>query len=266
MTRPADGAPRLSVVVPVLNEAESIGELIAEIDRALAPIFHHEVIVVDDGSTDDTLAVLRVLATRYATLRVMRHKSRAGQSAAVRSGVKVARADWIATLDGDGQNDPSDLPGLIMRAWNGADRPSLVGGVRIKRQDSTARRMAGRFANRVRNTILRDGCPDTGCGIKVFEREVFLDVASFGAMHRFLPALFQMRGRTCVYVPVNHRPRLRGRSKYGNLKRGLIGLVDLAGVYWLKRRTSVPAASWEEELPPVAAEQEEQRMNVRSFH
>lgn len=266
MTRPGEGPPRLSVVVPVLNEAENIGPLLGEIDQALGPIIEYEMIVVDDGSTDDTIERLRHLRGQFPMLRVVRHKTRAGQSAAVRSGVKLARAAWIGTLDGDGQNDPADLPGLAMRAWNGADRPSLVGGVRTKRQDSAARRFAGRFANRVRGGILRDACPDAGCGIKVFEREVFLDAASFGAMHRFLPALFQMRGKTCVYLPVNHRPRLRGRSKYGNLKRGLIGIVDLAGVYWLKRRTSLPAASWEEDFPEMSADTLEHRpIKMRSL-
>jgi dolichol-phosphate mannosyltransferase len=251
MNRDAEPAPRLSVVVPVLNEAENIGPLIDEIGHALASRFPFEIIVVDDGSADATPARLAALLPATPGLRVIRHRTRAGQSAAIRSGVKAARAAWIGTLDGDGQNDPADLPALAERAWGDPDRPALVGGLRLKRRDSLSRRLAGRFANALRDALLDDGCRDTGCGIKVFRREVFLDCPYFGAMHRFLPALFRMRGETCVFLPVNHRPRLSGRSKYTNLRRGLIGVVDLAGVYWLKRRTSRPAAVLEEGAAPA---------------
>ena len=227
---------RLSVVIPVFNESENVLPLLDEIERALAPLGSFEAIFVDDGSTDDTASVLADAAAAGRPVRVLRHRQRSGQSAAVRTGARAARAEWVGTLDGDGQNDPADLPALLARALE-HDHPMLVGGLRKKRQDSLSKRLASRLANKVRQAMLQDGCTDSGCGIKMFRRDVFLDLPFFGAQHRFMPALFRAHGHHVAYVPVNHRPRQRGASKYTNLRRGLIGIVDLLGVYWLKRRT-----------------------------
>ncbi|MCG5244200.1 glycosyltransferase family 2 protein [Azospirillum doebereinerae] len=234
---------RLSVVVPVFNEADNVLPLLDEIERALIPVGGFEVIFVDDQSDDDTQVRLApaVLAGR---LRVLRHNRRSGQSAAVRSGVKAAHGEWVVTLDGDGQNDPADIPALFALVSGGkAGSPMLVGGLRKKRQDSLSKRWASKFANAVRQSFLQDGCTDSGCGLKLFRREAFLDLPFFGAMHRFLPALFRAHGHPVAYVPVNHRPRERGVSKYNNWRRGLIGVVDLLGVYWLKRRTKLSPTS-----------------------
>ncbi|MBP2228687.1 dolichol-phosphate mannosyltransferase [Azospirillum agricola] len=235
---------RLSVVVPVFNEADNVLPLLDEIERALAPSGASgpggfEIIFVDDQSDDDTQARLAP-AVRAGRLRVLRHRRRSGQSAAVRSGVKAARGEWVVTLDGDGQNDPADIPALFALVAKGeAGSPILVGGLRKKRQDTLSKRWASRIANAVRQSFLQDGCTDSGCGLKLFRRDAFLDLPFFGAMHRFLPALFRAHGHAVAYVPVNHRPRGRGVSKYTNWRRGLIGVVDLLGVYWLKRRTNL---------------------------
>ncbi|MBB3268058.1 dolichol-phosphate mannosyltransferase [Azospirillum sp. OGB3] len=248
MSVDSEGRPpvRLSVVVPVFNEAENVLPLLEEIERALSPAAvlgrAFEVIYVDDGSSDDTLTRLAPVVAA-GRLRLVRHVRRSGQSAAVRTGVKAARGEWIATLDGDGQNDPADIPALFaLAAKGGPDAPVLVGGLRKKRQDTLSKRLASRFANAVRQSFLQDGCTDSGCGLKLFRRDAFLDLPFFGAMHRFLPALFRSHGHPVAYVPVNHRPRERGVSKYTNWRRGLIGVVDLLGVYWLKRRTALSPA------------------------
>lgn len=236
----SEGRPpvRLSVVVPVFNEADNVLPLLDEIERALAPVGGFEVIFVDDQSDDDTQVRLAP-AVASGRLRVLRHRNRSGQSAAVRSGVKAARGEWVVTLDGDGQNDPADIPALFALVSEGqAGAPVLVGGIRKRRQDSLSKRLASRFANSVRQAFLQDGCTDSGCGLKLFRRDAFLDLPFFGAIHRFLPALFRAYGHPVAYVPVNHRPRERGVSKYSNWRRGLIGVVDLLGVYWLKRRTT----------------------------
>lgn len=234
---------RLSVVVPVFNEADNVLPLLDEIERALTPAGGFEVIFVDDQSDDDTPARLGP-AVRAGRLRVLRHDRRSGQSAAVRSGVKAAHGEWVVTLDGDGQNDPADIPALFaLVSERKAGSPMLVGGLRKKRQDSLSKRWASKFANAVRQSLLQDGCTDSGCGLKLFRRDAFLDLPFFGAMHRFLPALFRAHGHPVAYVPVNHRPRERGVSKYNNWRRGLIGVVDLLGVYWLKRRTNLSATS-----------------------
>jgi dolichol-phosphate mannosyltransferase len=224
--------PELSVVVPVCNEAENVGPLALEIDRALRQV-RHEIIFIDDGSTDATVeAVLRTRAEGLAQIRLLRHSRRSGQSAAVHSGVRHARAAWIATLDGDGQNDPADIPGLL--AARGA--ALLIMGNRVSRQDTWLRHAQSRIANAVRGGLLGDGTPDTGCGIKVMQRAAFLELPYFDHMHRFLPALFQRAGARVVSVPVNHRARQRGVSKYGLLDRLWVGIVDIFGVMWLKRR------------------------------
>ena len=225
-------APEVSVVIPACNEAENIGPLLREVAAALhdRPF---EVIVVDDGSTDGTAeAVLALRSADVPQARLLRHSFRAGQSAAVWSGVERARAEWVATLDGDGQNDPADIPRLL--AGRGTAR--LVMGNRVTRRDTRLRRLQSRVANGVRSRLLGDGTPDTGCGIKVLHRATFLALPRFDHMHRFLPALYQRAGAEVVSVPVGHRPRQRGVSKYGLFDRLWVGIVDILGVMWLNRR------------------------------
>ncbi|MCB1623039.1 MAG: glycosyltransferase family 2 protein [Pseudomonadales bacterium] len=229
--------PELSVVVPVCNEAENVEPLAREIAAALRDL-EFEMIFVDDGSTDQTVAtLLQARAAGLAQLRVLRHSFRSGQSAAVASGVRAARAPWIATLDGDGQNDPADIPKLLV-ARSDPDNADvrLVMGNRTTRRDTGFRRFQSRVANGVRAAMLGDGTPDTGCGIKLFERAAFLELPRFDHMHRFLPALFIRQGARVVSVPVNHRPRSKGTSKYGMFDRLWVGIVDLFGVLWLRRR------------------------------
>ena len=240
---------RFSIVVPALNEAENIAPLAAEIAAALDGPYAaaYEVIFVDDGSTDDTAERVRAAKAERPQIRLVRHEARAGQSAAIRSGAKAARAGWIVTMDGDGQNDPADVPRLLALAWaDGEDARRMVGGLRLKRRDRWSRRMATHIANGVRQLLLKDGCSDTGCSLKVFPRDTFLDLPYFNGMHRFLPALFQTYGLETRFVEVNHRPRLRGSTKYTNYKRALIGITDLRGVLWLRRRTILPRSVAEE--------------------
>ncbi len=239
------GAPLLSVVVPVRNEAPNIRPLIEEITRALTA-FEHQIVYVDDGSSDATRDELRALAGELGTLTVRRHRVSCGQSAAIITGVRAADGEWIATLDGDGQNDPADIPRLLQLAQSDNEAgPVLFAGHRTTRRDSRVKRLSSRVANRVRSALLGDATPDTGCGLKLFRREVFLELPQFDHMHRFLPALFLRAGGRVRSVPVNHRPRLQGRSNYGTLDRLAVGLVDLVGVAWLQRRWRRP----EVELP-----------------
>jgi dolichol-phosphate mannosyltransferase len=232
----------LSVVVPVLNEAGNIGPLVAEIDAALDGVCEFEMIFIDDGSEDATAAELAAACRRHRRLRVVRHLKRCGQSTALRSGVRAARGAWIATLDGDGQNDPADIPRLLGVAQHAGEQASalLVAGYRRQRRDSLVKRYSSRIANAVRARILSDATPDTGCGLKVFKREDFLSLPYFDHMHRFLPALFGRAGGEVQSVEVNHRHRMRGRSKYGTLDRLVVGVVDLLGVMWLQRRSCIP--------------------------
>lgn len=241
----SETSPEIAVVVPVKNEADNILPLIGEIHQALDGIAAFEVVYVDDGSDDATPARLAEALGLFPRLRVLRHRKSCGQSQAVATGVRHARAPLIATLDGDGQNDPADIPRLIAAVQDApADAcPALVGGLRLTRRDTLSKRLASRFANAVRQAFLDDGCGDTGCGIKLFRRDAFLDLPFFGAIHRFLPALFRAHGHKTAFVAVNHRLRARGASKYTNLRRGLIGVVDLLGVYWLKRRTKLSPAA-----------------------
>jgi dolichol-phosphate mannosyltransferase len=227
----------LSVVVPVCNEAENVEPLAREIDAALAGMAY-EMIFIDDGSTDDTAMILKRLKSALPALRVLRHSFRSGQSAAVASGVRAARAPWIATLDGDGQNDPADIPKLLAEQAKFENRGVLLfmGNRKASRKDSAFRKLQSSIANGVRSSLLGDGTPDTGCGIKLFSREMFLELPRFDHMHRFLPALFQRHGSRVVSVPVGHRPRTRGTSKYGMLNRLWVGIVDIVGVMWLRRR------------------------------
>jgi dolichol-phosphate mannosyltransferase len=229
---------RLSVVVPVCNEGENVGPLAQEIRAALAPYAPSEIIFVDDGSTDDTVeSLLAARAGGIPELRVIRHERRSGQSAAMCSGIAAARSEWVVTLDGDGQNDPADIPRLLAaRQQNGAVR--LITGHRFARRDTWLRRLSSRVANGVRGWLLDDRTSDTGCGIKLLHRDTFLELPRFDHMHRFLPALFQRAGAGIVSVPVAHRPRTRGTSKYGLHNRLWVGIVDLFGVMWLIRRTT----------------------------
>jgi dolichol-phosphate mannosyltransferase len=234
--------------VPVKNEAPNIAPLIAEIRAALAGV-PHEIVYVDDGSTDDTASILaRIAAEAHPTSALIRrrHRISCGQSAAIVTGIRAAGAPWIATLDGDGQNDPADIAALLARAQA---EPGLVliAGHRTNRRDSRVKRLSSRLANRLRAALLRDATPDTGCGLKIFPRDAFLSLPAFDHMHRFLPALFIRAGGRVISVPVNHRPRLRGTSKYGTIDRALVGIVDLAGVAWLQRRWKRPVVEVPEE-------------------
>lgn len=235
-------APQLSVVVPVHNEEDNIAPLVAEITQALRGVIPFEIVYVDDLSKDRSLQVLRDLKGTTPELRVIRHVKNSGQSTAVRNGVKAARAPWIATLDGDGQNDPADIPNLLAERAKGDAQTKMYAGWRVNRQDSGSKRWASKWANKIRSNMLKDETPDTGCGIKLFEREAFLDLPYFDHMHRYLPALMQRAGWKTVSVPVNHRHRTSGVSKYNNLNRALVGVRDLRGVAWLitrSRRTPV---------------------------
>lgn len=240
--------PQLSVVVPVHNEEDNVAPLVGEIVAALRGQIDFEIVYVDDTSKDATLQRLRDLQATVPELRVIRHLGNAGQSTAVRNGVKAARAPWIATLDGDGQNDPADIPKLLAQRGAATADTKLFAGWRVNRQDSGSKRWASKFANGIRSRMLRDATPDTGCGIKLFERAAFLDLPYFDHMHRYLPALMQRAGWKTVSVPVNHRHRTAGVSKYNNLGRAIVGIKDLFGVSWLIQRSRRTAV---EEVPAM---------------
>lgn len=235
---------KISVVVPVHNETENVDSLIAEIDQALSAQEAYEMIFVDDGSKDDTLEKLKQAMQRYPSLRVVQHANSCGQSRAVHSGIVAAQYPWIATLDGDGQNDPADIPHLVA-AFEGQNDPDLwmLAGFRHQRNDTGWRKFSSKFANAIRQSILHDATPDTGCGLKLFRRDKFLSLPYFDHIHRFLPALVQMAGGKVISVKVNHRARHFGQSKYGTLDRLLVGIVDILGVVWLKKRHSLPQVS-----------------------
>jgi len=243
MSEGPDPAPEIAVVVPVRDEADNIAPLIAEIVAALTPVCPFEIVYVDDGSRDETSARLRAARAADARIRTVRHKTSCGQSQAVATGVKAARASIVATIDGDGQNDPADIPRLLARykAEAAATRERLlIAGQRTKRKDTATKRFSSRVANAVRGRMLGDNTPDTGCGLKLFSRAAFLDMPRFDHMHRFLPALMIRAGGRVESVPVNHRPRERGKSKYGMWDRLWVGIVDLFGVMWLQSRASRP--------------------------
>lgn len=234
---PSQDLPTLSVVIPVRDEAENVAQLSREIRHALEGRQCFEIIFVDDASTDAT--VERILAVRDAEvpqIRLLRHDVGCGQSVAVLTGVRAARAEWIVTLDGDGQNDPADIPALLQVLDDSGGTLRLIMGNRLQRHDTVVRRLSSRIANGVRRRLLRDGTPDTGCGIKLFHRQTFLELPAFNHMHRFLPALFLRAGAPTTSVAVSHRPRLGGKSKYGIGNRLWVGIVDLFGVRWLIRR------------------------------
>ncbi len=235
-------APAVSVVVPMFNEAENAPTLIREIAEALGGVAPFEIIMVDDKSTDGTRDVLDQLRTEIPQLRVLCHGANAGQSRSVRTGITAARAPIIATLDGDGQNNPADIPALFQRLTRDDAPPTLVmvAGERQKRQDTAAKRYASRFANKIRRNLLDDGSDDTGCGLKVFYREAFLRLPYFDHIHRYLPALIRKDGLEVEFHPVSHRARMHGVSKYNNLQRGFVAIRDLMGVLWLKARSRNP--------------------------
>jgi dolichol-phosphate mannosyltransferase len=233
---------QLSIAVPVRNEQDNVLPLIEEIHAALADRVEFEVVYVDDGSSDATPARLAEAMARFPRLRVLRHRESCGQSTALSTAVRAARGEWIATLDGDGQNDPADIPKL-MAARDGAADVALFAGYRKARRDTWVKRISSRIANGVRSSLLGDATPDTGCGLKLFRRATFLELPYFDHMHRFLPALVQRAGGRTVSVEVNHRPRSRGVSNYGTLDRLWVGIVDLFGVMWLKRRSRRPQVS-----------------------
>lgn len=242
----------LSVVVPMLNEGDNVVPLVREIFRALRDL-PFELILVDDGSVDDTVAKVRLIAADYPGLRLLRHRHPRGQSTAVWAGVQAARSPWIAVLDGDLQNDPADLlnllavRGLRLAGNPGLPAPGLLIGHRQQRQDTPLRRWSSRIANGLRSWLLRDGTPDAGCGLKLISRSLFLQLPYFDHMHRFMPALVKQLGHSVESVPVTHRPRRAGRSKYGISNRLWVGIVDLLGVAWLARRNR-RAPCLEEEL------------------
>jgi glycosyltransferase involved in cell wall biosynthesis len=245
----------LTIVIPVRNETDNIAPLVAEIRAALDAELDYEIVYVDDGSSDGTAAAVGELARSGARIRLVRHGSSHGQSAAIHSGIAAARGTFIATIDGDGQNDPADIPRLYALACAApAMPPLLVAGWRARRRDTVVKRLASRIANGVRARLLGDATPDTGCGLKVMRRDHFLALPYFDHYHRFLPALVLRAGGRTLSVPVNHRPRQRGRSNYGVFDRLWVGIVDLLGVMWLMRRASRPdrvVADAAADLPPV---------------
>jgi dolichol-phosphate mannosyltransferase len=244
MPMPDPDTPAVSVVVPVRNEAENVRVLTDEIAAALNGRWSFELIFVNDGSTDATESTLSALKLERPWLRQIRHAASCGQSAAVRSGVAAARAPLIATLDGDGQNDPSFIPALLHAFEQGGAKIGLVAGQRVGRRSGLRKKIQSRIANAVRGAILRDGTRDSGCGLKVFRREAFLALPYFDAQHRFLPALFRRDGYSIGYVDVIDRPRRHGVSNYGLWDRLWVGILDLAGVWWLiRRRKRVPQVS-----------------------
>jgi dolichol-phosphate mannosyltransferase len=232
----------LSVVIPVRNEQENIAPLIAEIRAALEGVADYEVIYVNDGSTDASAARLAEIQREFPRLRVLTHAQSCGQSAALLTGIRAARGAWIATLDGDGQNDPADIPKLLAlrRDPRQPKNLQLIAGYRKQRKDTWLKRLSSRIANGIRSRLLGDATPDTGCGLKLIGRAAYLALPFFDHMHRFLPALIQRNGGVTVSVEVNHRPRTRGKSNYGLHNRLWVGIVDLVGVMWLQRRMKHP--------------------------
>jgi dolichol-phosphate mannosyltransferase len=240
---PMTSTASVSVILPVNNEAENLTPLLAEIEAALAAGRTFEVIFVDDGSTDDTAAILAGLMSSRPWLRHIRHEISCGKAAALRSGVSAAKARLIVILDGDGQNDPKDIPALLDALEAGGERVGLVNSVRVGRKDTAFKRMQSRVANRVRAALLKDGTRDSVSGLKAFRREVFLALPFFDGLHRFMPALVRREGLELRQVDVIDRPRLHGRTHYGMWNRLWVGILDLAGVWWLiRRRRRVPDA------------------------
>ncbi len=242
MTPPA--VPEVSVILPAKDEAANLPIVLRDIAAALAAVAH-EIIVVDDGSSDTTIAAVTALSGDIAGLNLIRHAASCGQSAALRSGVRAARGRIIATLDADGQNPASNLPGLVAPFLAPGADPllGLVQGQRLGRQDTWSKRMGSRLANGIRNALLNDGVRDSGCGMKAFPRQVYLDIAYFDHLHRFMPAMVKREGLKVMVMDVTHAERHAGRSNYSNTRRALVGIVDLVGVAWLMRRRRLAPAS-----------------------
>ena len=240
-TAPEGTRPEVSVVVPVYNESGAAPELAREIAEAFRGR-EVEILFVDDCSRDDTRERLAALKAEIPSLRILAHTANAGQSRAVRTGVLAARGDIVVTLDGDGQNDPADAPKLVEALLAGPPDLALVGGERVRRQDSAAKKIASRVGNGVRKRLLKDTANDTGCGLKAFRREAFLRLPYFDHIHRYLPALMLREGYRTAFLPVGHRPRTTGASKYTNLGRLWASLSDLRGVMWLQSRARNPGA------------------------
>ncbi len=239
---------KYSVVVPVYNEEDNVGPLAAEIAKAMQGL-DYEMLFVNDCSTDGTLTALEGLKNTHKQLRVLSHGNNAGQSRSVRSGILAARGEIIATLDGDGQNDPADIPAMIekLARKDAPENLALVGGRRAKRKDTWAKKFASRFGNGVRKWLLKDKADDTGCGLKVFKREAFLRLPYFDHIHRYIPALMLREGYEIEFMDVNHRPRQAGVSKYTNFGRLVVSIADLRGVMWLNRRARLPGEVRESE-------------------
>jgi dolichol-phosphate mannosyltransferase len=231
---------RISVVIAAFNEEGNIGPLIEETFAKVPESAIGEVLAVDDGSEDGTGTEIKALLRKYPKLRYLRHGCRVGKSAALRTGVHAARFPVIATLDGDGQNNPADIMRLLPHLGDEGREPAMVAGIRTGRKAPSSRKVASRFANFIRDKVLGDGCPDTACGIKLYWRHVFLQLPFFTNMHRYLPALFLTYGHEVAHEAVDDRARLRGASKYTNFSRALIGLYDLIGVSWLRKRSELP--------------------------
>ena len=237
-----DVSPALSVVVPVHNELDNVANLISEIETALSGVCTFEMVFVNDASKDDTLTLLQNLLAKHQNLRVFSHTKQSGQSTAVRTGIMHACAAWVVTLDGDGQNNPADIPKLLAeRDSYGQD--ACFAGWRKDRRDTWLKRASSKVANAVRSRLLRDATPDSGCGIKLFPRQAFLELPYFDHMHRFLPALFARSGLPTKSVVVTHRARVAGVSKYGLWNRLWVGIVDIIGVAWLQRRAKLTAVT-----------------------
>ncbi|MFB9221701.1 glycosyltransferase family 2 protein [Paracoccus cavernae] len=254
----------ISIVLPAKNEAGNIEALLLDISRVMADA-DHEIIVVDDASTDQTRDVLARLRRRMPQLRVVCHQSSCGQSAAIRSGILAAKGRIIATLDADGQNPPENLPDLLRPLLDApaGDRIGLVQGQRVGRKDTRSKRWASKLANRIRGGLLGDGVSDSGCGLKAFPREVYLNLAFFDHIHRFMPAMIKREGWTVVTVPVTHAERASGRSNYNNFQRARVGAVDLLGVAWLMRRRRLPVVR---DLPMSAGLDAPARSTASSGH
>jgi dolichol-phosphate mannosyltransferase len=251
-------SPVLSVVIPLLNEAGNVDPLIKEIAKALEAFPQvkqdYEIVCVDDGSIDTTAAEVKQAKNETPQVRLIRHPRRLGMSAAIRNGVRRARAPWVMTIDGDRQNDPADAPRLIELAWSkGKNKKVLAAGIRVNRQDTQGKRIASKMANAIRRFLLNDNCPDTGCSLKVFPRVSYLELPFFNGLHRFMPALMKCYGHEIVFTPVNDRPRKVGISKSDFLGRAIKGFFDLLGVMWVISRTPAPERGAEEDAanPPT---------------
>lgn len=234
---PRSTKPKLAIVLPAYNESGNLRPLVTEIDAALADV-PHEILVTDDGSTDDTRARLIAMKDDFPQLRILAHRQNAGQSRSIRTGIMAARAPVIATLDSDGQNVPADIPALYAQLIreDAPDTLAMVGGRRAKRKDTVAKRLGSRIGNGVRKRLLNDEADDTGCGLKVFRRQAFLELPYFDHIHRYLPALMLREGYSCEYRDVAHRERGEGESKYTNFGRLKVSIADLRGVRWLNKR------------------------------